>query len=200
MPTARRRRRLPDEVRTAVVRAVLCLALTLVGIVLAVLSSYADSWLMTPALMAMGLGVFGTMWCLLEILISRQVAAQRVRAPNSASPMGDSRTPAGPPQPQYRQPPQAQPQARSQPQPQPQFQPRPRVPQPPPQARPPYAQPPYAQPPQAQPPYPQPPHAQPPYSQPPHAQPPYAQPSQRPGTPPPYPGGPGPRQAGATTR
>ncbi|MEK2492866.1 hypothetical protein WN990_25270 [Kitasatospora purpeofusca] len=187
MPTARRRRRLPDEVRTAVVRAVLCLALTLVGIVLAVLSSYADSWLMTPALMAMGLGVFGTMWCLLEILISRQVAAQRVRAPNSASPMGDGRTPAGPPQPQYRQPPQAQPQARSQPQPQPhpQFQPRPRVPQPPPQAQPPYAQPPQAQP---------------PYSQPPRTQPPYAQPSQRPGTPPPYPGGPGPRQAGATTR
>ncbi|WP_328953730.1 hypothetical protein [Kitasatospora purpeofusca] len=138
MPTARRRRRLPDEVRTAVVRAVLCLAFTLVGIVVAALSSYADSWLMTPALMAMGLGVFGTMWCLLEILISRQVAAQRVRAPNSASPMGGSRTPAGPPQ--YRQPPQ--------PRSQPQSQPRPRVPQPPPQAQPPYGQPPYAQPPQ----------------------------------------------------
>ncbi|MFJ4673287.1 hypothetical protein [Kitasatospora purpeofusca] len=171
MPTARRRRRLPDEVRTAVVRAVLCLALTLVGIVLAVLSSYADSWLMTPALMAMGLGVFGTMWCLLEILISRQVAAQRVRAPNSASPMGGSRTPADPPQ--YRQPSQGQPQS----------QPRPRVPQPPPQSRPPYAQPPYPQP---------------PYAQPSQAQP---QQPQRPGTqPPPHPGGPGPRQAGATTR
>ncbi|WP_406111348.1 hypothetical protein [Kitasatospora purpeofusca] len=184
MPTARRRRRLPDEVRTAVVRAVLCLALTLVGIVLAVLSSYADSWLMTPALMAMGLGVFGTMWCLLEILISRQVAAQRVRAPNSASPMGDSRTPAGPPRSQYRHPPQAQPQARSQPQS------RPRGPQPPPQARPPYPQPPY----------PQQPDAQPPHAQPPQAQPPYGQPPQRPGAQPPYPGGPGPRQAGATTR
>ncbi|WP_406087510.1 hypothetical protein [Kitasatospora purpeofusca] len=194
MPTARRRRRLPDEVRTAVVRAVLCLALTLVGIVLAVLSSYADSWLMTPALMAMGLGVFGTMWCLLEILISRQVAAQRVRAPNSASPMGDSRTPAGPPRSQYRHPPQAQPQARSQPQSQPQArsqpQPRPRGPQPPPQARPPYPQPPY----------PQQPDAQPPHAQPPQAQPPYGQPPQRPGAQPPYPGGPGPRQAGATTR
>ncbi|MFB7677255.1 hypothetical protein ACFC26_38240 [Kitasatospora purpeofusca] len=152
MPTARRRRRLPDEVRTAVVRAVLCLALTLVGIVLAVLSSYADSWLMTPALMAMGLGVFGTMWCLLEILISRQVAAQRVRAPNSASPMGGSRTPAGPPQ--YRQPPQGR--SQGQPQPQPQPQPRPRVPQPPPQSRPSYAQPPYPQPPYAQPPQAQP--------------------------------------------
>ncbi|MFF7592639.1 hypothetical protein ACFZCK_34695 [Kitasatospora purpeofusca] len=137
MPTARRRRRLPDEVRTAVVRAVLCLAFTLVGIVVAALSSYADSWLMTPALMAMGLGVFGTMWCLLEILISRQVAAQRVRAPNSASPMGGSRTPAGPPQ--------------DRPQDQSRSQPRPRVPQPAPQSRPPYAQPPYPQPPYAQP-------------------------------------------------
>ncbi|MDY0816019.1 hypothetical protein [Kitasatospora purpeofusca] len=172
MPTARRRRRLPDEVRIAVVRAVLCLAFTLVGIVVAALSSYADSWLMTPALMAMGLGVFGTMWCLLEILISRQVAAQRVRAPNSASPMGGSRTPAGPPQ--YRQPPQP----RSQPQP------RPRVPQPPPYAQPLPAQPPHAQPPQVQPPYPPQPATQQPY----------------PGTPPPYPAGPGPRQAGATTR
>ncbi|MFE6751262.1 hypothetical protein ACFVGM_35815 [Kitasatospora purpeofusca] len=159
MPTARRRRRLPDEVRTAVVRAVLCLAFTLVGIVVAALSSYADSWLMTPALMAMGLGVFGTMWCLLEILISRQVAAQRVRAPNSASPMGGSGAPAGPPQ--YRQPAQARPHGQDR------SEPRPRVPQPP------YAQPPQARPPQAQ----------------------------HPGTlPPPHPGGPGPRQAGATTR
>ncbi|MFB8242249.1 hypothetical protein ACFC58_37515 [Kitasatospora purpeofusca] len=169
MPTARRRRRLPDEVRTAVVRAVLCLAFTLVGIVVAALSSYADSWLMTPALMAMGLGVFGTMWCLLEILISRQVAAQRVRAPNSASPMGGSRTPAGPPQ--NRQPPQPrsqfQAQAQSQSPPQPPSRSRPRAPQP----------------------------------QPPYGQPPYGQPPQRPGTPPPHPGGgPGPRQAGATTR
>ncbi|WP_380281441.1 hypothetical protein [Kitasatospora purpeofusca] len=108
MPTARRRRRLPDEVRRAVVRAVLCLAFTMVGIVVATLSSYADSWLMTPALMAMGVGVFGTMWCLLEILISRQVAAQRMRAPNSASPMAGSRAPAGYPQ-QHPQPPHPQP-------------------------------------------------------------------------------------------
>ncbi|MFI8085684.1 hypothetical protein ACIF6L_33460 [Kitasatospora sp. NPDC086009] len=96
MPSARRRRRrLPDEVRAAAVRAVLCLSFTLVGLVVAALGSYADSWLMTPALMAMGLGVFGTMWCLLEILISRQVAAQRMRGPNSASPMAGSRAPAG---------------------------------------------------------------------------------------------------------
>ncbi|MEV7601967.1 hypothetical protein AB0O91_31835 [Kitasatospora sp. NPDC089797] len=91
MSVPRRRRRLPDEVRSAAVRAVLCLAFTLVGVVVATLASYAGSWLMTPALLAMGLGVFGTMWCLLEILISRQVAAQRMRGPNSASPMEGSR-------------------------------------------------------------------------------------------------------------
>nr|BFD94795.1 hypothetical protein KitaXyl93_61550 [Kitasatospora sp. Xyl93] len=93
----RRRRRLPDEVRAAAVRAVLCLSFTLVGVVVATLASYAGSWLLTPALLAMGLGVFGTMWCLLEILISRQVAAQRMRAPGSAYPMAGSRTPPGPP-------------------------------------------------------------------------------------------------------
>ncbi|MFB6891543.1 hypothetical protein ACFCX4_19805 [Kitasatospora sp. NPDC056327] len=128
MPTARRRRRLPDEVRTAVVRAVLCLSFTMVGIVVAVLSSYADSWLMTPALMAMGVGVFGTMWCLLEILISRQVAAQRMRAPNSASPMAGSRAPVRhpqqqPPRPRQARPPQPYPQSYPPPYPHPGGQP-----------------------------------------------------------------------------
>ncbi|MFD4661363.1 hypothetical protein ACFWP2_37785 [Kitasatospora sp. NPDC058444] len=92
----RRRRRLPDEVRAAAVRAVLCLSFTLVGVVVATLASYAGSWLLTPALLAMGLGVFGTMWCLLEILISRQVAAQRMRAPGSTHPMAGSRAPSEP--------------------------------------------------------------------------------------------------------
>ncbi|MFJ9776866.1 hypothetical protein ACIRVF_37485 [Kitasatospora sp. NPDC101157] len=97
MSLPRRRRRLPDEVRAAAVRAVLCLAFTLVGVVVATLASYAGTWLMTPALLAMGLGVFGTMWCLLEILISRQIAAQRMRGPNPAHPMAGSRVPAEPP-------------------------------------------------------------------------------------------------------
>ncbi|MFB7475948.1 hypothetical protein [Kitasatospora sp. NPDC056184] len=140
MPTARRRRRLPDEVRRAVVRAVLCLSFTMVGIVVATLSSYADSWLMTPALMAMGVGVFGTMWCLLEILISRQVAAQRMRAPNSASPMAGSRAPAGYPQQSPPRPPQPRPQQQPYPPYQQQHPQRPRQPQPPhqPPAGPPY--------------------------------------------------------------
>ncbi|WP_157849875.1 hypothetical protein [Streptomyces novaecaesareae] len=92
MSVPRRRRRLPDEVRAAAVRAVLCLSFTLVGVVVATLASYAGSWMLTPALLAMGVGVFGTMWCLLEILISSQVAAQRMRAPNSAHPMAGGRT------------------------------------------------------------------------------------------------------------
>ncbi|MFI6157990.1 hypothetical protein ACIBCA_35500 [Kitasatospora sp. NPDC051170] len=86
MSVPRRRRRLPDEVRAAAVRAVLSFSFTLVGMVVATLASYAGSGLLTPALMAMGLGVFGTAWCLLEILISRQVAAQRLRAPAAPRP------------------------------------------------------------------------------------------------------------------
>ncbi|MFJ8627747.1 hypothetical protein ACIRD3_33605 [Kitasatospora sp. NPDC093550] len=96
MSVPRRRRRLPDEVRAAAVRAVLSLAFTLVGVVVATLASYAGSSMLAPALMAMGLGVFATMWCLLEILVSRQVAAQRMRAPGSAHPMSGSRAPSEP--------------------------------------------------------------------------------------------------------
>ncbi|MEV8096527.1 hypothetical protein [Kitasatospora sp. NPDC085879] len=85
------RRRLPDEVRSTAVRALLSLALTLVALIVAVLASYAASGLLAPALLLMGLGVFGTAWSLLEILISRQIAAQRQRGPNSASPLAGSR-------------------------------------------------------------------------------------------------------------
>jgi hypothetical protein len=41
----------------------------------------------------MAVGVFGTVWCLLEILISRQIAAQRMRGPNSASPLAGAKEP-----------------------------------------------------------------------------------------------------------
>ncbi|MGK4584541.1 hypothetical protein [Kitasatospora sp. HPMI-4] len=85
------RRRLPDEVRSAAVRAWLSFSCTLVTLMVATLASYAGSWLLAPALLATALGVFGTAWCLLEIFISRQIAAQRVRGPNSASPMAGSR-------------------------------------------------------------------------------------------------------------
>lgn len=90
MPAARRRR-LPDEVRAAAVRAWLFFSCTLISLIVATLASYARSWLLTPALMATALGVFGTAWGLLEILISRQIAAQRRRGPNSLDPMAGSR-------------------------------------------------------------------------------------------------------------
>ncbi|GAA4992441.1 hypothetical protein [Kitasatospora paranensis] len=85
------RRRLPDEVRAAAVRAWLSFSLTLVALTVAVLASYAHSRLLPLSLFGMGLGVFGTVWSLLEILISRQIAAQRRRGPNSASPLDGSR-------------------------------------------------------------------------------------------------------------
>ncbi|WP_280701252.1 hypothetical protein [Kitasatospora sp. GP82] len=85
------RRRLPDEVRSAAVRAWLIFSCTLVSLMVAVVASYGHSWLLTPALLTTGLGVFGTLWCLLEILISRQIAAQRLRGPGSASPPAGSR-------------------------------------------------------------------------------------------------------------
>ncbi|MFJ1708621.1 hypothetical protein [Kitasatospora sp. NPDC088346] len=87
------RRRLPDEVRSAAVRAFLCFAFTLVALIVASLASYARSGLLTPALLGMALGVFGCAWCLLEIVIARQIAAQRMRGPNSASPLAGSREP-----------------------------------------------------------------------------------------------------------
>ncbi|WP_354638945.1 hypothetical protein [Kitasatospora camelliae] len=86
------RRRLPDEVRAAAVRAVLLLSFTLIALMVATLASYASSGrVLVPALLAVALGVFGTAWCLLEILISRQIARERRRGPNAASPLAGSR-------------------------------------------------------------------------------------------------------------
>ncbi|GAA2151534.1 hypothetical protein GCM10009760_46990 [Kitasatospora kazusensis] len=87
------RRRLPDEVRSAAVRAWLYLSCTVVALLVAGLASIARSPLLTPALLATALGVFGTAWGLLDIVIARQIAAQRLRGPNSASPLAGSRPP-----------------------------------------------------------------------------------------------------------
>jgi len=77
---SRVRRRLPDEVRAAAVRMGLAVAFTLVALIVATLASYAHSGLLTPALAAMALGVFWTVWCLLELVIARQVARSRAQA------------------------------------------------------------------------------------------------------------------------
>ncbi|MEV4560234.1 hypothetical protein AB0K51_25010 [Kitasatospora sp. NPDC049285] len=87
----RRRGRLPDEVRAAAVRAGLAFAFTVVTVIVAVLASWSHTGLLTPALTAMGAGVFVTAWCLIDVVVSRQVAASRRREPNSAGPLDGSR-------------------------------------------------------------------------------------------------------------
>ncbi|MFJ5234978.1 hypothetical protein ACIQBJ_34445 [Kitasatospora sp. NPDC088391] len=87
----RRRGRLPDEVRGAAVRAGLAFAFTVVAFVVALLASWAHTDLLTPALALMALGVFLTAWCLIDVVVSRQVAASRRRSPNSAGPLDGSR-------------------------------------------------------------------------------------------------------------
>ncbi|MFF0793271.1 hypothetical protein [Streptomyces spiralis] len=83
-----RRRRLPDPVREAAVRAVLIIALTLVQAVVAFLFTLAGSWLAFP--MVLG-GVAGTVvatWAALDVWVTRQVWNQRygvVSAPSSTA-------------------------------------------------------------------------------------------------------------------
>ncbi|RKE18179.1 hypothetical protein [Streptomyces sp. TLI_171] len=88
---AGRRGRLPDEVRGAAVRAGLAFAFTVVTVIVALFASWAHTDLLTPALALMALGVFLTAWCLIDVAVSRQVAASRRRAPNSTGPLDGSR-------------------------------------------------------------------------------------------------------------
>ncbi|MFJ8441820.1 hypothetical protein [Kitasatospora griseola] len=88
----RRRSRLPDEVRAAAVRAGLAFAFTVVAVIVAVLASWSHTTLIVPALAMMAMGVFVTAWCLIDIIVSRQVAASRRRDANPAGPMSGART------------------------------------------------------------------------------------------------------------
>ncbi|WP_052509115.1 hypothetical protein [Kitasatospora griseola] len=87
----RRRNRLPDEVRAAAVRAGLAFAFTVVTVIVAVLASWSHTNLIVPALAMMAMGVFVLVWCLIDVVVSRQVAASRRRAPNSSGPLDGSR-------------------------------------------------------------------------------------------------------------
>ncbi len=69
--------RLPDPVRTAAVRAVLIVALTLVLVLIAVLCSLAGVWLAFPSVLtAVACTVVAT-WSVLDVWITRQVWNQR---------------------------------------------------------------------------------------------------------------------------
>jgi hypothetical protein len=83
-----RRRRLPDPVRTAAVRAVLIIAVTLIQAVIAVLCTFAGSWLAFPMVLSSVASTVVATWGVLDVWVTRQVWNQRhgvVSAPSSTA-------------------------------------------------------------------------------------------------------------------
>nr|WP_260696992.1 hypothetical protein [Streptomyces sp. 130] len=82
------RRRMPDPVRTAAVRAVLVMSLTMILAMVAFLTALAGSWLSFPMVLS---GVASTVvatWAVLDVWITRQVWNQRngvVSEPSSSA-------------------------------------------------------------------------------------------------------------------
>ncbi|WP_338900531.1 hypothetical protein WBG99_30595 [Streptomyces sp. TG1A-60] len=83
-----RRRRLPDPVRTAAVRAVLIIAVTLIQAMVAVLCTLAGSWLAFPMVLSSVASTIAATWGALDVWVTRQVWNQRngvVSAPSSTA-------------------------------------------------------------------------------------------------------------------
>ncbi|MFI1050407.1 hypothetical protein [Streptomyces griseoruber] len=83
-----RRRRLPDPVRTAAVRAVLIISLTLLQAMVAFLCTLAESWLAFPMVISSVVSTVVATWSVLDVWVTRQVWNQRngvVSAPNSTA-------------------------------------------------------------------------------------------------------------------
>nr|WP_237498210.1 MULTISPECIES: hypothetical protein [unclassified Streptomyces] len=82
------RRRMPDPVRTAAVRAVLVMSLTMILAMVAFLTALAGSWLSFPMVLS---GVASTVvatWAVLDVWVTRQVWNQRngvVSEPSSSA-------------------------------------------------------------------------------------------------------------------
>ncbi|MEU9219516.1 hypothetical protein AB0D47_23555 [Streptomyces sp. NPDC048376] len=72
-----RRRRLPDPVRTAAVRAVLVVAVTLILAMVAFLCTLAESWLAFPMVLGSVAGTVVATWGVLDVWVTRQVWNQR---------------------------------------------------------------------------------------------------------------------------
>nr|WP_308439158.1 hypothetical protein [Streptomyces sulfonofaciens] len=82
------RRRLPDPVRTAAVRAVLIVSLTLVQAMTAFLCTLAGSWLAFPMVLSSVASTVVATWGVLDVWVTRQVWNQRhgvVSAPSSSA-------------------------------------------------------------------------------------------------------------------
>lgn len=83
-----RRRRLPDPVRTAAVRAVIIIAVTLVQAMVAFLSAMAGSWLAFPMVVSSVASTVVATWGALDVWVTHQVWNQRngvVSTPSSTA-------------------------------------------------------------------------------------------------------------------
>ncbi|MFF1381348.1 hypothetical protein [Streptomyces sp. NPDC058308] len=83
-----RKRRLPDPVRTAAVRAVIIVAVTLVQAMIAVLAALAGSWLSFPMALSSVVSTVVATWGVLDVWVTRQVWNQRhgvVSVPSSTA-------------------------------------------------------------------------------------------------------------------
>ncbi|MFK0118144.1 hypothetical protein [Streptomyces sp. NPDC090994] len=83
-----RRRRLPDPVRTAAVRAVIIVAVTLIQAMVAFLCTMAGSWLAFPMLLSSVASTVAATWGVLDVWVTRQVWIQRhgvISMPNSTA-------------------------------------------------------------------------------------------------------------------
>lgn len=83
-----RRRRLPDPVRTAAVRAVLLIAVTLIQAMVAFLGTMAGSWLAFPMVISSVVSTIAATWGALDVWVTRQVWNQRngvVSVPSSTA-------------------------------------------------------------------------------------------------------------------
>ncbi|MFE5189837.1 hypothetical protein [Streptomyces sp. NPDC056628] len=82
------RRRMPDPVRTAAVRAVLVVSVTLIQAVVAFLCTLAGSWLAFPMVISSVVSVVVATWAALDVWVTRQVWNQRhgvVSTPSSTA-------------------------------------------------------------------------------------------------------------------
>lgn len=83
-----RRRRLPDPVRDAAVRAVLIIAVTLIQAVVAFLCTMAGSWLAFPMVLSSVVSTVVATWGALDVWVTRQTWNQRngvVSVPSSTA-------------------------------------------------------------------------------------------------------------------
>ncbi|WP_416974696.1 hypothetical protein [Streptomyces sp. 4F14] len=83
-----KRRRMPDPVRTAAVRAVLIIAVTLLQAMVAFFCTMAESWLAFPMVISSVASTVVATWAALDVWVTRQVWNQRygvVSAPSSTA-------------------------------------------------------------------------------------------------------------------